>query len=138
MHHLLRAWAIVNNERGRVTAGEFYDPIQTYLGVHKEDGAFTRALGQGYVYYAQLRHGDIKIGYSAVLWQRIKQLRLARMAVLAIEPGYMELEKLRHRQFARLRHGRSEDFDPAPDLLSHVEMIRAHYGAPCELVPLTP
>lgn len=81
------------------------------------------------VYY--LRVGEfIKIGYSANIKQRLSQMRLNADAVLATEPGGRDLERLRHQQFTHLRQGRREDFETAADLLSHVAMVREHFGPP--------
>jgi hypothetical protein len=81
------------------------------------------------VYYVET--GDcIKIGYTVNVRQRMGAMRLPIDAVLATEPGGMDLERIRHKQFAHLRRGRLEDFEPAEDLLSHVAMIRDHFGAP--------
>jgi hypothetical protein len=81
------------------------------------------------VYY--VKTGDcIKIGYTVNVRQRMGAMRLPIDAVLATEPGGMQLERMRHKQFAHLRRGRLEDFEPAEDLLSHVAMLREHFGAP--------
>jgi hypothetical protein len=53
-------------------------------------------------------------------------------AVLAIEPGDPELERLRHTQFASLRDrnvGR-EHFTPGPDLISLIRELRKEQGVP--------
>lgn len=81
---------------------------------------------QALVYY--IRIGDlIKIGFTTNMRQRMSQLLPDE--VLATEPGPAELERMRHRQFAHLRV-RGERFRRGEDLISHVAMIRAHYGPP--------
>lgn len=79
-----------------------------------------------YVYYVRI--GDrIKIGTSGNIKSRIASLMPDE--VLATEPGGREIETLRHRQFAALRV-RGERFQPGPELLSHIAMIREHFGEP--------
>ena len=67
------------------------------------------------VYY--IRRGDsIKIGWTADPVQRFKDLMPDQ--ILAFEPGDVEQETLRHRQFDHLRqHG--EHFRRAPELTDH-------------------
>ncbi|WP_328339509.1 GIY-YIG nuclease family protein [Micromonospora sp. NBC_00421] len=81
---------------------------------------------QPYVYY--IRFGDrIKIGYSRNLSGRLANL--PHDEVMAIEPGPIELEQMRHRQFAVHRiTSRGEWFHMHPDLLAHIEMLVQHFG----------
>lgn len=85
---------------------------------------------QAQVYYVRLSADVIKIGTTTVMTQRLSGLRVKADRVLATEPGGYDLEKIRHQQFAHLRHGRIEDFTPAEDLLSHIAMLVEHYGPP--------
>ncbi|WP_147356270.1 hypothetical protein [Cellulomonas rhizosphaerae] len=84
----------------------------------------------GVVYYARMRDGLIKIGYTADLYTRIRALRIRQDAVLATEPGGRDLEILRHAQFGAIRHGKTEDFDAVDELLGHVAAVRDEYGPP--------
>lgn len=69
----------------------------------------------------------IKIGTTEHLRKRMHDL--AADALLATEPGWFDLERCRHRQFAHLRltelHGNSELFRPGDDLLEHIDRIAA-------------
>lgn len=86
----------------------------------------ARADGNAVVYY--MRIGDvIKIGTTTNLKNRMTALMPDEL--LATEPGHRELETMRHRQFAHLKV-RGERFRPGEDLLSHIDMIRRHYGSP--------
>lgn len=79
---------------------------------------------RGVIYYVQF--GDlIKIGTTTNLSQRLSAL--GPVLLLVTEPGSYELESLRHQQFAACRTSkRGEWFKPSPDLLSHIEMLKAH------------
>lgn len=73
------------------------------------------------VYY--LKFGDrIKIGFSTNLDNRL--VALPHDELLATEPGGRLLEARRHLQFKEHRIT-GEWFKPAPDLLAHIEQLRA-------------
>ena len=72
------------------------------------------------VYYVALTGGRIKIGTTMNLAQRMKAFRVRDEDVLAIEQGGRLVELERHRQFAHLRIGRTEEFRRAPDLEDHI------------------
>ncbi|MGW2721419.1 hypothetical protein [Streptomyces sp. NPDC001492] len=83
----------------------------------------------GIVYYV-LRGTLIKIGTTTRPRQRFDALMPD--AVLAIEPGNKELERLRHTQFGPLRNhdvGR-EYFIPGPALLDLIRQLREQQGVP--------
>lgn len=90
------------------------------------------------VYYLR-RNGLIKIGWSGNLKARMRALRPDEL--LAVEPGCMHIETGRHHQFAehRLPSGPAGDewFNPAPELLGHIELIARMYPTPslAELMP---
>lgn len=88
----------------------------------------ARAEGTAVVYY--IRIGDyIKIGTTVNLGNRMSALQPDE--ILATEPGYLEMEDLRHEQFKHLRiRPQSERHHKGPDLLDHIEMLRKHYGGP--------
>lgn len=87
------------------------------------------AQDRSVVYY--MRIGDhVKIGYTTLLPDRVRQLRLNPDAVLAVEPGWKEREAERHRQFAHERVSRREDFNPSRRLLLHIDATRSKYGEP--------
>lgn len=75
------------------------------------------------VYY--IRFQDlVKIGTTVALTSRLNSI--PHDEVLVTEPGHFELEKLRHEQFAHLRHRpRGEWFRYEPDLRAHVEELQA-------------
>lgn len=78
------------------------------------------------VYY--VRHGDqVKIGTTHSLVNRLRQIR--HDALLAIEPGHYDLEKLRHWQFAENRLD-GEWFALDADLEDHIAHIVEMYGEP--------
>jgi hypothetical protein len=87
------------------------------------------------VYYVQIRPGQVKIGTTIHLEDRMKSMRAhQREDVLAAEPGTRDLEKARHAQFKATRIDcRREDFLESPELMSHIQMVRAHFGDPFEL-----
>lgn len=83
----------------------------------------------GIVYYI-LRGTLIKIGTTTRPRRRFDSLMPD--AVLAIEPGNKELERLRHTQFGPLRDrdvGR-EYFTPGPALLDLIRQLREEQGVP--------
>lgn len=82
------------------------------------------------VYYLEMPYGKIKIGYTINVVQRCSNLRVHRDSLLATEPGGRQMERVRHRQFASIRDGQREDFDKTPELLAHIEKIKAEYGPP--------
>lgn len=78
------------------------------------------------VYYVRELDGSIKIGVTQHLDSRLQQLRLLPDALLATEPGGMDVERARHRQFAHLRVGRHERFRPERDLMDHIKAVTRH------------
>lgn len=93
----------------------------------KDDWSRSRSV----VYYVRLdRH--VKIGYTVNLTPRISSLRVDRDAVMAVEPGWREVEAERHQQFAEERVGKREDFNPSRRLLAHIDVVRSKYGDPLE------
>lgn len=84
---------------------------------------------QSLVYYVT-RGKLIKIGYTTNMTARM--IALMPDSILATEPGGVELERQRHKQFAHLRApelGR-EYFTNGPDLLIHVADVIAEHGPP--------
>lgn len=75
------------------------------------------------VYYVQLTQNRIKIGWTTNLEKRLQAFRSTEGDLLATEPGDNITETERHRQFAHLRIGRSEDFTAGPDLLDHIARL---------------
>lgn len=76
------------------------------------------------VYYVRNQQ-RIKIGTTAFLAHRLNCLTYDE--ILAIEPGDVGLEKLRHQQFAAERTSRrGEWFAMSDALLSQIEAIKAH------------
>jgi hypothetical protein len=81
-----------------------------------------------YVYY--VRFGDrVKIGFSSNLPTRIAQLPCDE--VLAVEPGGIQLERMRHAEFGAARvYANREWFTLTDELQSHCDMLVKHYGPP--------
>lgn len=81
---------------------------------------------QPFVYYIRFRD-RIKIGHSVDLYLRLASLPYDEL--LAIEPGALELERMRQRQFGEHRISpKGEWFRVHPDLLAHTGMLVKHYG----------
>lgn len=78
------------------------------------------------VYY--IRAGDkIKIGKAVDPRQRMRELQTGNgetLILLATEPGGLDVERARHRQFRRLRV-RGEWFRAEPALLHHIATVHA-------------
>lgn len=68
-----------------------------------------------------------EIGTTTNISQRMQDLHATE--VLATEPGTALTERMRHQQFRHLRV-LGEYFRPDPELLEHVEAIRAKHGPP--------
>lgn len=83
----------------------------------------------GIVYYI-LRGELIKIGTTTRPIKRFATLMPD--AVLATEPGDVELEKIRHGQFEDMRNPKvgNEYFHPEPPLLAHIRALREEHGTP--------
>ncbi len=118
-----------------------FDRVDHHLGLILQDHAEERAERtrrkqcMSVVYYVQIRPGEVKIGTSINLADRMSSLRAHDVEdLLAAEPGGQELEKMRHHQFNHLRlHCQREDFRQGDDLASHIAMVREHFGPPYEL-----
>lgn len=78
------------------------------------------------VYYVKLSSTRIKIGTTANLLLRCRQLvpGAGRAAVLAYEYGGRSLERERHQQFSHLRIGKTEQFRTGRDLMDHIRSMR--------------
>jgi len=109
--------------------------IRKALGIRRpeykmaNDAREAAYRAQSVVYYVRL-NDRIKIGYTVNLKARLIGLRVSQDHVLATEPGGRKLEAIRHRQFAHLRYGRWEEFEPVDELMEHIAAIRVRYGAP--------
>lgn len=79
------------------------------------------------VYYIEMPSGRIKIGYTTNMTLRLTNLRVPSTAILATEPGGPDLERQRHKEFAKFRHGRWE-FEPDITLLAHAQRVRNQHG----------
>ncbi|MDQ0694221.1 GIY-YIG nuclease family protein [Streptomyces sp. W4I9-2] len=86
-------------------------------------------LAVGIVYYA-LRQGHIKIGTTVKPLQRFADLMPD--AVLAAEPGGVQLERQRHREYREFRSPTAggEYFQPHPALIEHIRTLRETLGVP--------
>lgn len=117
-----------NAERARLKK---YWEGQEILKQKRHDKAALGAV----VYYVQIRPGQVKIGTTIHLEDRMKSMRAhQREDVLAAEPGTRDLEKARHAQFKSTRIDcRREDFLESPELMSHIQMVREHFGDPFDL-----
>ena len=75
------------------------------------------------IYFAQLPTGGIKIGYSEDVERRMEQLAYHygdELSVLHTMPGDRAKEREMHERFAHLRLGRTEQFQPGPDLMAFI------------------
>lgn len=76
------------------------------------------------IYFVQpIDGGPVKIGYSANVPVRVRQLELhynCPLAVLAVIDGDLEDEAELHERFGHLRFGRTEQFQPAVDLMAFI------------------
>lgn len=83
------------------------------------------------VYYLR-RNGLIKIGWTGNIKARMRALRPDEL--LAAEPGCMHIETGRHHQFGEHRLPNTGDgdewFQPAPELLDHIEQMASLYPKP--------
>jgi hypothetical protein len=102
-------------------------------------GAEVRTVPTAVVYYI----GDpatqqVKIGCTTRMSLRFAAIANQRpgAVLLAIEPGFMDREHQRHRQFAHLRvthHGGNREwYRKAPDLMEWINEARRQYGDPWE------
>jgi len=103
-----------------------YELGAAFAAAHTQAAREQRAeqAKQNVVYYVQLTGSRIKIGWTGNLEQRLRSYRSRASDLLAIELGGQPVEARRHKQFAHLRIGRSEDFCEAPDLLAHIASLR--------------
>lgn len=94
---------------------------------HREEVDATVSL----VYYIRrASDGAVKIGTTRSFDRRMATLRglFGELQVLLTESGTAKNERLRHRQFAAYRIGRTEWFVPAKALLAWIESRRGDYG----------
>lgn len=85
---------------------------------------WTASFGE-VVYYVRRASGDIKIGTTAgPALHRVAQLRRVHgdVDILATEPGGVDVEEHRHRQFAAERLD-GEWFRPGAHLLAHIATL---------------
>lgn len=133
------AIAVIREQKARNLTERFFKQQTTEQAVrwsesraederHEAEKAALRQDREGFVYY--LRVGErIKIGYSADVKRRMQKYPPGS-ELLAVEPGDLELETQRHRQFAgSLLDGR-EWFRPTPDVLELVAEIVDAHGEP--------
>jgi hypothetical protein len=80
------------------------------------------------IYYAKLANGNIKIGWARrPIMQRMNRLIHSTggpVKLLAIHDGDRETERRVHEQFAEVRIGRSEQFKPSRQLMSHIRYFK--------------
>jgi len=93
-----------------------------------------RGTGVPLVYYLAVTGDKVKIGYSGNVARRCHEHGTDPTFLLAVEPGGFLLEQKRHREFAESRHGANELFDRTPELMEHVERIKAAHGDPVAIL----
>lgn len=78
------------------------------------------------IYFLQRSNGDIKIGVTINLNQRLSQLRKkhGNLNVIRVVEGYERKEWQLHQRFAPLRQD-GEWFTPAPELLAYINECKA-------------
>lgn len=104
-----------------------WDKAAAAAGHGKVRDLLTLASAASSIVYYIKRGALIKIGTTDDPVGRFTVL--LPDAILAAEPGARPAEKLRHRQFAHLRC-QGEHFQPALELLAHIEVVRGMYGNP--------
>lgn len=76
------------------------------------------------IYFLQsLAGGPVKIGFTEDLDSRVRQLEshyCQSLAILATLPGGRDEERAIHERFSALRIGRTEQFQPGPDLMAFI------------------
>jgi hypothetical protein len=114
--HLIAAYRFCEEALGQAERSERFERL---ADVERRRYGTT---GTAVVYY-MLFGRNIKIGTTADIYQRMRQLRPD--AVLATEPGYFELERKRHEQFRHLKleDGRNEYFRPGADLMRFIRSL---------------
>lgn len=98
-------------------------------GSRKSLTAISRDLGSC-VYFIRCDDGLIKIGWTSNIAQRKRSFGSGWQHILAVVPGDESDERALLDRFAsHVRRGR-EYFDPAPELVEHINGIRGRMGVP--------
>lgn len=100
---------------------------QERLAVEDPSVVSIPADGASTVYYVAML-GFVKIGWTSNLRKRLSNYP-ASYHLLATESGDLGLERRRQMQFAHLHAHRREYFAPAPDLIEHINALRATDGS---------
>jgi hypothetical protein len=126
-------------------ARDLYQHVADYINRVEDSPIFRLSLGwnwveqerqrdrghadpdQGFVYYVQIG-SHIKIGHTANLGARMRQYPPTRR-LLAVETGGRNLEGRRLREFRHLLDAGQEWHLPAPDLIAHINDLRAVAGS---------
>ena len=83
------------------------------------------------VYFARLPDDLVKIGYSAHIGTRLRNLG-GFDALLALMPGDRHAERAEHERFVSALARDRECFHPTPAIFDRIDQIRASYGLqPC-------
>lgn len=91
-------------------------------------GDHTYPEDGGIVYFFGWPNRRIKIGHTIHPAMRRRTLRWEHGVYanfLATTKGGRDLERAYHERFAEHRHGKSEWFDPAPEILAEIERLTA-------------
>lgn len=78
---------------------------------------------RAFVYYLMLSPTTVKIGTTRDLITRIAAHGSKLQYVVALEPGWLDVEKARHDQFPMERHGIKEVFTLSDALKRHIETL---------------
>ncbi|WP_422744315.1 GIY-YIG nuclease family protein [Micromonospora sp. WMMD754] len=112
MQHLQEAWLYITDQI----------KVRSQVNAIAAKAAYeARTSDASVVYYVRIRD-HVKIGTTVNLRARMNSLDPDE--VLATEPGGVDLERKRHRQFAHLRARRKEYFEAAPELMAHIDAIK--------------
>lgn len=88
---------------------------------------YRAKLGSGWIYYiGSGASGPIKIGWASNPWRRLNELQTGNpeeLQMLALEPGVVAMEALRHTMFAADRL-RGEWFAPSEALARWIAQVR--------------
>lgn len=83
------------------------------------------SIEAGFIYYLRVG-GLIKIGYTRSIADRLKAYP-PHSTLLATHPGTLKVERQMHHKFLhQLKQGR-EWFEPAEDLLAHIESVKQDF-----------
>lgn len=123
--HALLVWSIIDNEMreaGMSTPNSRrQEELKAQKAAERKQAAEEKRTREGYVYY--LRVGsDYKIGFASNLERRLASYP-PDTELLAVEPGTLQLETERHREFKHSLISGREWYRPNPALDHHIRNV---------------